>query len=147
MAEIFSYAIKVLTSAGTSSTEIIQNSIFFWVGTLLLKGTLKTACAQKQVTKHDIWIIGPKYGVCCTRYQSFRKFGAGHSKRESSKNWILRCFPKPNTISLRDYELILCMLEFLHLIKKWNSQANSQRPSCNHTKCTLGISLRISCSN
>ena len=26
--------------------------------------------------------------------------------------WILRCFPKPKTISLRDYQLILCMLTF-----------------------------------
>ena len=48
------------------------------------------------------------------RYQSFRKFGAGYSKRKSYKNWILRCFPELNTISLRDYQLILCMVEFLH---------------------------------
>ena len=30
------------------------------------------------------------------------------------KKWILHCFPKRNVISLRDYQLILSMLEFLH---------------------------------
>ena len=32
----------------------------------------------------------------------------------AQKNWIFRRFPNQNTISLRDYELILCMLGFLH---------------------------------
>ena len=31
------------------------------------------------------------------------------------KTGILPCFLKPNTISLRDYQLILCMLEYLNL--------------------------------
>ena len=44
----------------------------------------------------------------------FGKFGAGRNKRESSKNWTLRCFPKPNTTSLRDYQLILSVLAFLN---------------------------------
>ena len=30
---------------------------------------------------------------------------------------MLRCFPKPNTISWRDYQLILCKLEFLHQLQ------------------------------
>ena len=28
--------------------------------------------------------------------------------------WIFRCFPNPNTVSLRGYQLILCMLGFMH---------------------------------
>ena len=48
------------------------------------------------------------------------------------KNWILRCFSKPSTISLRDYQLGLRDYDFMHawifaLITRWNSQANSQR--------------------
>ena len=31
-----------------------------------------------------------------------------------AKNWIFCCFPNPNTISLCDYQLILCMFGFLH---------------------------------
>ena len=82
---------------------------------MLLKVTLKVACALKYKSLDTIFeLIGSKYIVCCTRYQSFRKFAAGQGKRGSSKNWILRWFPKPNTISLRDYQLILCMVEFLH---------------------------------
>ena len=66
---------------------------------MLLKGILKTDCAKTRYFES----IGSKYGVCCTRYQNFGKFGTGRGKRESSKNWIFRCFPKLNTISLRDY--------------------------------------------
>ena len=33
---------------------------------------------------------------------------------EANPTNILRCFAKPNMISLRDYELILCMIKFLH---------------------------------
>ena len=55
-------------------------------------------------------LIGLKYGVCCTSFQSFEKFGARWGKRESSKNWIFRRFPIQNTISLRDYELILLII-------------------------------------
>ena len=60
--------------------------------------------------------------VCCTNFQSFEKLGARRAKREISKNWIFRRFPNPNTISLRDYQLILSMLGFLnslqHAIRK-----------------------------
>ena len=64
-------------------------------------------------------LIGSKYGVCCTSFQSFEKFGARGGKRESSKNWIFRCFPNPNpnTVSLRGYQLILCMLRFMHSLE------------------------------
>ena len=46
---------------------------------------------------------------------------------------FLRCFPKPHMISLLDYQLILCMLEFcINYRAKFaidsNSQGNSQRP-------------------
>ena len=34
--------------------------------------------------------------------------------RASKTAWILRCFPKPNTISLRDYRLILCIPDVRH---------------------------------
>ena len=34
---------------------------------------------------------------------------------------ILSCFLKPNTISLRDYQLILCMLEYLNYRAKFAS--------------------------
>ena len=54
--------------------------------------------------------IGSKHGVCCTSFQSFDKFGAHQDKCESSKNWIFRRFPNPNTIFLHDYQLNLCML-------------------------------------
>ena len=63
-------------------------------------------------------LIGSKCGVCCTSFQSFEKFGARGGKRESSKNWIFRCFSNPNTVSLRGYQLILCMLGFVHEIRK-----------------------------
>ena len=45
-----------LTHSGTSRTKIISNYIVLWVGNVLLTGTLKTACAQKWVTKHDVSI-------------------------------------------------------------------------------------------
>ena len=67
--------------------------------------------------------------------------------RESSKSWILRCFPKPNTISLRDYQLNLCMLEFLH---KLQDEIRKLIPKGRYVilpNAPLGISLRISCSN
>ena len=32
----------------------------------------------------------------------------------AQKNWIFCRFPYPNTISLRDYQLILCMFGFKH---------------------------------
>ena len=44
--------------------------------------------------------------------KNLEKFGIGRGKRESSKNWNLRRFPKPNTISLRDYQMTLCILKF-----------------------------------
>ena len=31
----------------------------------------------------------------------------------AQKNWIFRRFSYPNTISMRDYQLILCVLGFL----------------------------------
>ena len=51
-----------------------------------------------------------------TSFQSFEKFGTRWGKRKSSKNWIFCRFPNPNpnTISLRDYQLILCIFGFLH---------------------------------
>ena len=36
------------------------------------------------------------------------------------KTGILPCFLKPNTISLRDYQLILCMLEYLNYRAKFH---------------------------
>ena len=45
-----------LTPSGTSSSKLISNYIVLLVGNVLLKSTLNTACAQKWVTKHDIWI-------------------------------------------------------------------------------------------
>ena len=59
-------------------------------------------------------LIESKYGVCCTSFQSLEKFGAREGKRESSKTWIFRHFPNPNTTSLRDYQSILCMNGFFH---------------------------------
>ena len=53
----------------------------------------------------------------------------------AQKNWIFCRFPNPKTISLRDYQLILCMFGFLHL------------HSVIITNAPLGISLQISCSN
>ena len=32
----------------------------------------------------------------------------------AKKNWIFCRFPNPNTISLCDYQFILCMFGFLH---------------------------------
>ena len=32
----------------------------------------------------------------------------------AQKNWTICRFPNPNTISLRDYQLISCMFGFLH---------------------------------
>ena len=37
------------------------------------------------------------------------------------KTGILLCFLKPNTISLRDYQLILCVLEYLNYRAKFAS--------------------------
>ena len=35
----------------------------------------------------------------------------------AQKNWIFCRFPNPNTISSRDYQLILCMFGFLHSLE------------------------------
>ena len=37
-------------------------------------------------------LIGSKYRVWCTSFQSFEKFGARRGKRESSENWIFAAF-------------------------------------------------------
>ena len=67
---------------------------------------------KDMVKDMEIW---SKYGVCCTSFQSFEKFGTCWGKRESSKNWIFIAFlTQTNTISLREYQLILCMFGFLH---------------------------------
>ena len=47
-------------------------------------------------------------------FKVLKNSGTRWGKRESSKNWIFCRFPNPNTISLRDYQLILCMIGFLH---------------------------------
>ena len=55
-----------------------------------------------------------KFSLTSNMFDKRYMFDAGRNRRESSKNWILTLFPKPNTISLRDYQLILCMLAFLN---------------------------------
>lgn len=49
-----------------------------------------------------------------------------NGERESSEDWIVRRFVTPNAMVLRDYQLIFCMVEFVHLIiTVRNSQAHS----------------------
>ena len=109
LARTFSYSNK-LTPSGTSSTEIIPNYIVLWVANVLLKVTLKTACAQKWVTKHDVWINWAKIWSMLYKLSKAKR---ERDKRKSSKKWIFRCFPNPK-ISLRGCKLILCMLGFMH---------------------------------
>ncbi len=83
-----SVSLGSLTPSGTFSTKFILESSFqFRAGNVLLKSTLKMACAQK------IDLIGSKYGVCCTSYQSLEKFGACWEECAMSENWFFRRFP------------------------------------------------------
>jgi hypothetical protein len=60
-----------------------------------------------------------KYGVSCTSYQSFKKFGARArvGQCEMFKTWIFSHFVSSNAISLHDFKLILCMLARLHKLQ------------------------------
>ena len=88
-------------------TACLQLATSCEIFTCVLKGTLTKTCAQKLVKILCVENVLQAFKVS-------KKFVYAEAKRESFKNWIFRRFPIPNTISVRDYHLILCILRFLH---------------------------------
>ena len=80
----------------------------FVIGKLLLKKP-KKALRKKFLSNRKFNHTESKYGLSCTSYQSFKKFGARLGQREIFKTWIFFHFVSSNAISLHDFKLILCM--------------------------------------
>ena len=65
-----------LTLSGSSSYKIMSYYVVLCVGNGLLKGTLKRLARRNESLNTMFGLIGSKYGVCPTSFQSFEKFGA-----------------------------------------------------------------------
>ena len=104
---------------------------------MLLTGTLKTACAQKWVTKHDVWITWVEIWSMLHELSKFWKIW--HTLRQTRElkklDFLSLSWPKHDFFAWLP-------INFMHvwifaLIRTWNLQANSQRPFFNNNKCTL----------
>ena len=53
-------------------------------------------------------------GYVVQAFKVLKNLVYAEANARAQKNWIFCRFPNPKTISLRDYQLILCMFGFLH---------------------------------